>query len=82
MANLLHFSFAMCKSDIYIFSLDGAFFFFQRYIFSLDGAVVTAAGNEDELAVVTHISPPLPTDEQVFSKFMVSMHAFINHFNP
>ncbi|KAH6822323.1 transducin family protein / WD-40 repeat family protein [Perilla frutescens var. hirtella] len=37
----------------------------QRYILSLDGAVVTAAGYKDELAVVTHISPPLPTDEQI-----------------
>ncbi|KAK6153502.1 hypothetical protein DH2020_013141 [Rehmannia glutinosa] len=38
----------------------------QRYILSLDGPVVTAAGYKDELAVVTHISPTLPTDEQMF----------------
>ncbi|KAL0430000.1 UNVERIFIED_CONTAM: hypothetical protein Sradi_0626000 [Sesamum radiatum] len=37
----------------------------QRYILSLDGPVVTAAGYKDELAVVTHSSPSLPTDEQM-----------------
>ncbi|PIN06279.1 WD40 repeat protein [Handroanthus impetiginosus] len=37
----------------------------QRHILSLDGPVVTAAGHKDELAVVTHISPALPTDEQM-----------------
>ncbi|KAL1554815.1 WD repeat and HMG-box DNA-binding protein 1-like [Salvia divinorum] len=46
----------------------------QRYILSLDGPVVTAAGYKDELAVVTHISPPLPTDEQIleFRVFNIS----------
>lgn len=43
----------------------------QRHILSLDGPVVTAAGYKDELAVVTHISPSLPSDEQVSSKFSV-----------
>ncbi|KAL0463724.1 UNVERIFIED_CONTAM: hypothetical protein Slati_0260000 [Sesamum latifolium] len=37
----------------------------QRYVLSLDGPVVTAAGYKDELAVVTHSSPSLPTDEQM-----------------
>lgn len=37
----------------------------QRYIISLDGPVVTLAGFKDELAVVTHSSPSLPSDEQV-----------------
>ncbi|XP_019189746.1 PREDICTED: WD repeat and HMG-box DNA-binding protein 1 [Ipomoea nil] len=37
----------------------------QRYILSLDGPVVTAAGFKDELAVVTHASPSLPSNEQV-----------------
>ncbi|GER46010.1 WD repeat-containing protein [Striga asiatica] len=37
----------------------------QTHILSLDGPVVTAAGHKDELAVVTHISPTLPTDEQM-----------------
>ncbi|EYU38153.1 hypothetical protein ABFS82_04G141100 [Erythranthe guttata] len=46
----------------------------QRYILSLDGPVVTAAGHNDELAVVTHLSPPLPTDEQMleFRVFNIS----------
>ncbi|KAJ8536345.1 hypothetical protein K7X08_034746 [Anisodus acutangulus] len=37
----------------------------QRHILSLDGPVVTAAGFKDELAVVTHASPPLPSNEQI-----------------
>ncbi|KAG8387949.1 hypothetical protein BUALT_Bualt02G0074400 [Buddleja alternifolia] len=37
----------------------------QRYILSLDGPVVTVAGYKDELAVVTHSSPTLPSDEQM-----------------
>ncbi|XP_075479186.1 protein ENHANCER OF LHP1 1 [Primulina tabacum] len=37
----------------------------QRYVLSLDGPVVTAAGFKDELAVVMHISPSLPSEEQM-----------------
>ncbi|CAN4088315.1 unnamed protein product [Withania somnifera] len=37
----------------------------QRHILSLDGPVVTVAGYKDELAVVTHASPPLPSNEQI-----------------
>lgn len=37
----------------------------QRYIISLDGPVVTLAGLKDELAVVTHCSPSLPSEEQM-----------------
>ncbi|KAL8474796.1 hypothetical protein ACS0TY_031289 [Phlomoides rotata] len=37
----------------------------QRHILCLDGPVVTAVGNKDELAIVTHVSPSLPTDEQM-----------------
>lgn len=43
----------------------------QRHILSLDGPVVTASGYKDELVVVTHISPSLPTDEQVLLKYLV-----------
>lgn len=38
---------------------------YKRHILSLDGPVVTAVGYKDELAVVTHASPPLPSNEQV-----------------
>lgn len=38
---------------------------YQRCIISLDGPVVTLAGLKDELAVVTHCSPSLPSEEQV-----------------
>ncbi|XP_073059203.1 protein ENHANCER OF LHP1 1-like [Primulina eburnea] len=38
----------------------------QRYILSLEGPVVTAAGFKDELAVVMHISPSLPSDDPMF----------------
>lgn len=31
--------------------------------------MVTAASYKDELAIVTHISPPLSTDEQVVLKY-------------
>ncbi|KAL3529378.1 hypothetical protein ACH5RR_008700 [Cinchona calisaya] len=37
----------------------------QKYILSLDGPVVTLVGFKDELAVVTHSSPSLPSDEQM-----------------
>ncbi|KAL3617829.1 hypothetical protein CASFOL_038150 [Castilleja foliolosa] len=37
----------------------------QRYVLSLDGPVVSASGYKDELAVITHVSPTLPTDEQM-----------------
>lgn len=37
----------------------------QKHILSLDGPVVTAAGFKDELAVVTHASDCLPSNDQV-----------------
>lgn len=40
-------------------------FFLQRYLISLGGPVVTATGFGDELAVVTHSSPSLPSNEQM-----------------
>ncbi|KAI7731328.1 hypothetical protein M8C21_027142, partial [Ambrosia artemisiifolia] len=46
----------------------------ERHVVSLDGPVVTASGFGDELAVVTHSSPPLPSNEQMlmFEVFNVS----------
>ncbi|KAL9243328.1 hypothetical protein vseg_017229 [Gypsophila vaccaria] len=46
----------------------------QRYIISLDGPVVTAAGYKDELAVVTHSSQSLPSNDQMieFKVFNIS----------
>lgn len=46
------------------------FFFFtdlllQKHILSLNGPVVTAAGFSNELAIVTHVSDCLPSNEQV-----------------
>lgn len=37
----------------------------QRHVFSLDGPVLTASGSGDELVVVTHSSPRLPSNEQM-----------------
>ncbi|EOY22185.1 Transducin family protein / WD-40 repeat family protein isoform 1 [Theobroma cacao] len=37
----------------------------QKHILSLNGPVVTAAGFKDELAIVTHISDCLPSNEQM-----------------
>ncbi|XP_059644815.1 protein ENHANCER OF LHP1 1 [Cornus florida] len=37
----------------------------QRYVLSLDGPVVTASGFKDELVVVTHASPSLPSNDQM-----------------
>ncbi|KAK9669066.1 hypothetical protein RND81_13G106900 [Saponaria officinalis] len=37
----------------------------QRYILSLDGPVVTLAGYKDELALVTHSSQSLPSNDQM-----------------
>ncbi|KAD2805933.1 hypothetical protein E3N88_39310 [Mikania micrantha] len=46
----------------------------QRHVVSLDGPVVTASGFGDELAIVTHSSPSLPSNEQMlkFEVFNVS----------
>ncbi|KAK9278760.1 hypothetical protein L1049_028337 [Liquidambar formosana] len=46
----------------------------QRYVLSLDGPVVTASGFKDELAVVTHASHCLPSDDQMleFRVFNIS----------
>ncbi|KAK1422282.1 hypothetical protein QVD17_25282 [Tagetes erecta] len=46
----------------------------QRHVVSLDGPVVTASGFGDVLAVVTHSSPSLPSNEQMlqFEVFNVS----------
>ncbi|VFQ80641.1 unnamed protein product [Cuscuta campestris] len=46
----------------------------QRYILSLDGPVVTAAGFKDELAIVTHVSPSLPSNEQVLEFMVFNIH--------
>lgn len=37
----------------------------QKHVLSLDGPVVTASGFKDELAVVTHVSDCLPSNEQM-----------------
>ncbi|KAA8541101.1 hypothetical protein F0562_025064 [Nyssa sinensis] len=37
----------------------------QRYVVSLDGPVVTASGFKDEIVVVTHASPSLPSNDQM-----------------
>uniref|UniRef100_A0A5B7B1E7 Putative WD repeat and HMG-box DNA-binding protein 1 n=1 Tax=Davidia involucrata TaxID=16924 RepID=A0A5B7B1E7_DAVIN len=37
----------------------------QRYVLSLGGLVVTASGFKDELAVVMHASPSLPSNDQM-----------------
>uniref|UniRef100_A0A1J3CIA0 WD repeat and HMG-box DNA-binding protein 1 n=1 Tax=Noccaea caerulescens TaxID=107243 RepID=A0A1J3CIA0_NOCCA len=42
----------------------------QKHILALDGPVVTAVGCKDQLAVVTHVSDCLPSNEQVM-KFRV-----------
>ncbi|KAI9174226.1 hypothetical protein LWI28_014153 [Acer negundo] len=39
--------------------------FFMRHILSLDGPVVTASGFQDQLAVVTHVSDCLPSNDQM-----------------
>ncbi|KAF6171356.1 hypothetical protein GIB67_009497 [Kingdonia uniflora] len=46
----------------------------QKYILSIDGPVVTAAGLKDELAIVTHASHSLPTNDQMleFEVFNIS----------
>lgn len=46
---------------------------FQRHVISLDGPVVTASGFKDTLAVVTHASDCLSTNDQVSSVFMVTV---------
>ncbi|GAA0156858.1 chromatin/chromatin-binding, or -regulatory protein [Lithospermum erythrorhizon] len=46
----------------------------QRHIISLDGPVVTAAGFNDLLAVITHVSSPLPSNEQVLEFRVFNIH--------
>lgn len=45
----------------------------QRHVISLDGPVVTASGFKDKLAVVTHASDCLSSNDQVGSVFMVAV---------
>lgn len=55
----------------------------QRYILSLDGPVVTASGFGDELVVVTHSSPSLPSNEQVLILFCCNpLGMFLVSFHP
>ncbi|KAK9008823.1 hypothetical protein V6N11_080301 [Hibiscus sabdariffa] len=46
----------------------------QKHILSLNGPVVTAAGFNDELAIVTHVSDCLPSNEQMleYTLFKIS----------
>ncbi|KAG5393258.1 hypothetical protein IGI04_023221 [Brassica rapa subsp. trilocularis] len=46
---------------LHIFSEGGL----QKHVISLGGPVVTATGCRDQLAVVTHVSDCLPSNEQV-----------------
>jgi hypothetical protein len=45
----------------------------QRHVISLDGPVVTASGFKDKLAVVTHASDRLSSNDQVGSAFAESV---------
>lgn len=45
----------------------------QRHVISLDGPVVTASGFKDKLAVVTHASDCLSSNDQVGSFFAVAV---------
>ncbi|KAF5445351.1 hypothetical protein F2P56_034405, partial [Juglans regia] len=45
----------------------------EKHIRSLDGPVVTAAGFKDELAVVTHASDCLPSNDQVMPKPVLTL---------
>lgn len=46
------------------YEIDLFFNFLQKNVVSLDGPVVTATGFGDELAVVSHSSPTLPSNER------------------
>ncbi|CAA2976363.1 WD repeat and HMG-box DNA-binding 1 [Olea europaea subsp. europaea] len=46
----------------------------QRYVLSLDGPVVAAVGFKNELAVVTHSSPSLPSDDQMLEFRVFNIH--------
>lgn len=49
-----------------------SYFLPQKHVLSLDGPVVTASGFKDELAVVSHVSDCLPSNDQVlFQLFIV-----------
>lgn len=48
-------------------------FSLQRHIISLNGPVVTASGFKDKLAVVTHASECLSSNDQVGTVFIVAV---------
>lgn len=50
----------------------------QRHVISLNGPVVTASGFKDRLAVVTHVSECLSSNDQVGSVFMVAIASEIS----
>lgn len=55
--------------------------FLQKHILSLDGPVVTAVGCKDRLAVVTHVSDCLPSNEQVGISFIQAHAGIILSYN-
>ncbi|CAF2085990.1 unnamed protein product, partial [Brassica napus] len=49
----------------------------DKHVISLGGPVVTATGCRDQLAVVTHVSDCLPSNEQLFLYYMILIfHSF------
>lgn len=58
-------SFARIKCDLCLLTRVAKLTFLQRHVLSLDGPVVTASGFQDQLAVVTHVSECLPSNDQV-----------------
>jgi len=53
-------------------------FFLQMHILSVSGPVVTAAGYEDQLAIVSHASDCLPSGDQVFVRILICSSVKLN----
>jgi len=53
-------------------------FFWQMHILSVSGPVVTAAGYEDQLAIVSHASDCLPSGDQVFVRILICSSVKLN----
>lgn len=58
-------SFVMIKWNFYLSICFAKIKSLQRHVLSLDGPVVTASGFQDQLAVVTHVSECLSSNDQV-----------------
>ncbi|CAH2064947.1 unnamed protein product [Thlaspi arvense] len=74
--NLLH---IFSEGGLQVSSLAASYSLPCKHVISLDGPVVTAVGCKDQLAVVTHVSDCLPSNEQVMEFRVLNIPRMTQH---